>query len=148
MDPLAANQPMLDHAVARLHALVTGLAADGFGTERVILLGFSQGACLVTEYAVRHAKRYGGIIAFTGGLIGPPGATWNFGGSFAGTPVFLGTSDVDEWVPESRVAETGKVMSALGARVTIEVYPGRDHSVSDAEVAHARDLIRNAAAGF
>ena len=101
---------------ALLHGLVGDLGTHGFGPRRIVLLGFSQGACLVTEYAVRHATRYGGIIAFTGGLIGPPGSSWNFGGGFDGAPVFLGTSDVDEWVPASRVAETAEVLTGLGAR--------------------------------
>jgi predicted esterase len=147
MEPLAGNQPMLDHALECLKRLVTGLAADGFDPGRIVLLGFSQGACLTTEYAVRNARRYGGIVAFTGGLIGPPGTSWDFGGGFEDTPVFLGTSDVDEWVPAPRVVETAKLMSKLGARVTMEIYPGLDHSVCDDEIRRARDLIRGIRAG-
>ena len=145
MEPLVANQPMLDHALESVHTLVTGLGADGFSPDRIVLLGFSQGACLVAEYAVRNARRYAGIVAFTGGLIGPPGSTWNFGGSFEGTPAFLGTSDVDEWVPASRVLETEKILSARGARVELEVYPRMEHVVCDDEIRRARKLISGAA---
>jgi predicted esterase len=147
MEPLDANQPMLDHALERVDTLVAELAAHGFDPARIALLGFSQGACLVTEYAVRNARRYAGIVAFTGGLIGPPGSTWNFGGGFSGTPVFLGTSDRDEWVPETRVRETARVMSGLGARVELEVYPDMDHRVCDAEICRARELLAATRAG-
>lgn len=146
MEPLAMNQPMLDYALERLDTLVSGLARDGFGPDRIVLLGFSQGACLVTEYAVRNAKRWGGIVSFTGGLIGPPGSAWEFGGGFGGTPVFLGTSDVDEWVPEPRVRETASVMAGLGARVTLEVYIGRGHVVCEDEIRLTRRLIQAAMA--
>jgi predicted esterase len=142
MAPLAMNQPMLDYALERLDTLVSGLATDGFDPGSIVLLGFSQGACLVTEYAVRNATCWGGIVAFTGGLIGPPGSAWQFGGGFGGTPVFLGTSDVDEWVPEPRVRETASVMAGLGARVRLEVYVGMDHVVCDDEIRCARNLIQ------
>ena len=141
MEPLSSNQPMLDHALDRLRTLVAGLASEGFEPGRILLMGFSQGACLVSEYAVRNACRWGGVVAFTGGLIGPPRSAWDFGGNFGGTPVFLGTSDVDEWVPAARVIETAKVMSDLGARVSLEIYRGMDHVVCDDEIRRARDLI-------
>lgn len=146
MEPLEKNQPWLDYALERLDTLVSELAANGFGAGRVVLLGFSQGACLVTEYAVRNARRWGGVVAFTGGLIGPPGSAWKFGGDFAGTPVFLGTSDLDEWVPEPRVRETAKVMAALGADVSLKVYPAMEHVVCEDEIRRARRLFEAALA--
>jgi predicted esterase len=146
MEPLEKNQPWLGYALERLDTLLSELAANGFGARQVVLLGFSQGACLVTEYAVRNAKRWGGVVAFTGGLIGPPGSAWKFGGDFAGTPVFLGTSDLDEWVPEPRVRETAKIMTALGADVSLKVYPAMEHVVCKDEIRRARRLFEAALA--
>jgi len=142
MDPLESNQPRLDQALERVDSLAARLMGNGVVCKSIVLLGFSQGACLVSEYAVRHARRYGGIIALTGGLIGPAGSQWDFPGSFHGTPVFLGTSDADEWVPVARVQETGHVMAGMGADVELKIYPGLEHIVNDDEVAQARKLIR------
>ena len=144
MDALELNQPRLDQALECVHALVSGMLLKSFAAAQIVLLGFSQGGCLITEYAVRNAQRYGGIIAFTGGLIGPPGTRWNFQGGFDWTPVFLGTSDVDEWVPESRVRETAKVMERMGAAVNLKIYPGMGHIVDDDEIDEARLIIQRA----
>ena len=141
MAPLEENQPGLDHALERIDTLVEELIARGFDTPRIALIGFSQGACLVTEYAIRHARRYGAVIGLTGGLIGPPGTRWEFGGDMQGTPVLLATSDVDEWVPVSRVQESAAVFRARGASVQVHVYPGMDHIVNDDEVAETRRLL-------
>jgi len=144
MQPLVSNQPRLDQALERLDTLMAGLMHDRVDSSRIVLLGFSQGACLVSEYAVRNARRYGGIIALTGGLIGPPGTQWNYPGSFRGTPAFLGTSDADEWVPVARVQETAGVMQRMGAAVELVVYPGMEHVVNDDEIVRARNLIKRA----
>ena len=144
MESLESNQPRLDQALERLGTLVAQLMGNGVDCERIVLLGFSQGACLVSEYAVRNARRYGGIIALTGGLIGPPGSQWNHPGSFRGTPTFLGTSDVDEWVPVARVQETARVMAGMGAGVELKIYPGLEHLINDDEIAQARKLITRA----
>jgi predicted esterase len=147
MAPLAENQPWLDHAFARVDALVASLGAEGFSKERVVLLGFSQGACLVLEYAARTGGRYGAVVAFTGGLIGPPGTIWTGGAGLEGTPVFLGTSDVDEWVPVSRVEETAEALKALGADVELRVYPGMEHVICDDEIEAARRILRDVGNG-
>ena len=144
LDPIASNQPRLDQALKRLDTLVSEQVQRGIGPERIVLLGFSQGGCLVSEYAVRNPRRYGGIIVFTGSLIGPPGTQWTYPGAFHGTPAFLGTSDIDEWVPVARVQETAQVMRNLGAEVELMVYPGLEHLVNDDEIALARKLIRRA----
>lgn len=144
MEPLATNQPRLDQALECVGTLVAELTAVGIDTRRIVLLGFSQGACVVSEYAVRNARRYGGIIAFTGGVIGPPGTRWDYPGRFDGTPILLGTSDVDEWVPMARVQETARVMRGMGAEVEEIVYPGMDHIVNDDEIARAHNLIKRA----
>ncbi len=98
---------MLDH-------LVADVSAAGIPKDRIVLLGFSQGACLTAEYAVRHADRYGGLLIFSGGLIGPPGTTWDYPGSFGGTPVFLGCSDVDAHIPKQRVERKRRGARAHG----------------------------------
>ena len=126
---------------ADIAALVEGVVAKGVPREKIAMLGFSQGACLTAEFAVRHPARYGGIIAFTGGLIGPPGTVWNERGSFDGTPVFLGCSDVDAHVPQSRVDETAEVFARMGATVDKRIYPGMAHIVNDDEIEAARAIL-------
>src|SRR6185503_6913779 len=107
-----------------------------------LLLGFSQGACLTCEFVLRHPRRYGGAIAFTGGLIGEPGTSWDsIQGSLDGTPVFLGSSDVDAHVPASRVLDTEQVFTRMHANVTRRLYPGMGHLVNDDEIAIAREMI-------
>jgi predicted esterase len=139
--PLRANEPWLSSALAVIGALVERLAAEGFPPERVGLAGFSQGACLATEFAARNARRYGCVIGLSGGLIGPPGTPRAYPGSLDGTPVFLGCSDVDAHIPLERVRETTAVLSALGATVDERIYPGMDHTVNDDEIEAASALL-------
>jgi predicted esterase len=141
------NQPGLDSALATLRGIVDDVMAKGVPPERIVLLGFSQGACLTSEFAARHARRYGGVIAFTGGLIGPPGTAWNYPGSFDGTPVFLGCSDVDHHVPKTRVDETAEVFTRMGASVDQRIYPGMAHIVNDDEIAAAQEILDAVVAG-
>jgi predicted esterase len=135
--PLGANEPHLGSALGVVDALLGTLGE----LERVVLGGFSQGACLAAEYALRHPRRYGGLLLYTGGAIGPPGTQWPARGSFAGTPAYLGTSDPDAWVPVERVRETAALLRAQGAEVTLQVFPGMDHMVGDAEIAAGRALL-------
>lgn len=135
------NEPGLSSALHMLAGLVSDVVARGVPRERIVLLGFSQGACLTAEFAASHAARYGGVVIYTGGLIGPPGTTWTYGGSFDGTPVFLGCSDVDAHVPKARVDESADVFTRMGAAVTTRVYPGMGHVVNDDEISVARDLL-------
>lgn len=139
--PRAQNQPWLDRALARVEALVGALGRLGHAPERLALVGFSQGACLAAEYVLRHPRRWGALIAFTGGLIGPPGLRWPAGGDLVGTPVLLATADPDAWVPVSRVRETAEVFRAMGATVDERVYPGLEHAVNDEEIEAARALL-------
>jgi predicted esterase len=135
------NEPDLTSALAMLDGLVVDLVARGVRKEAIVLLGFSQGACLAAEFAVRHPARYGGVVVFSGGLIGPPGTQWDHDGSFAGTPIFLGCSDVDAHVPAHRVVETAEVFAYMGADVTTGVYAGMGHLVNDEETAAARRIM-------
>jgi predicted esterase len=144
----ATNEPFLSSALGVIDRLVTDLAAKGITRERVILLGFSQGACLASEFAVRHPARYGGVIAFSGGLIGPPGTTWDeTAGSFDGTPVFLGCSDIDPHIPKDRVDDSAAVLTRMGAAVTERIYPRMGHLVNDDELAFARSVMEQVVKG-
>jgi predicted esterase len=145
---LAANEPYLSSALAVIDRLAADLAVAGIPRERVMLLGFSQGACLASEFAVRNPSRYGGVIAFSGGLIGPPGTKWDEkAGTFGGMPVFLGCSDVDPHIPKTRVDESAGVFTRMGAQVTERIYPGMGHQVNDDELAFARSLMTQVLAG-
>jgi len=103
MAGIASNEPGLSSGLGVLESLLERIQAAGIPRSRIVLLGFSQGACLTAEFAVRHASRFGGVVVFSGGVIGPPGTRWDDAGRFDGTPVFLGCSDQDSHVPESRV---------------------------------------------
>lgn len=139
--PIEANQPFLDSALRRVELLVNDLLARGVASEKIALLGFSQGACLTCEFVARYPRRYGAVIAFTGGLIGPPGTPRNYAGSMAGTPVFLGCSDIDPHIPLDRVHETRDVFTALGASVDERIYPGMGHTINRDELEAARNLV-------
>jgi predicted esterase len=109
--------------------------------DRIALLGFSQGACLALEYAARNARRYGALIGWSGGLIGPDGTPRDYPGSLAGTPVFLGCSDIDPHIPADRVRLTGDVLTRLGGEVDLRLYPGMGHTVNADEIARTRELM-------
>ena len=144
--PLAQNEPHLSDALTTVGAAFAQLATDGYPPERIALIGFSQGGCLALEYAARNAKRYGAVAGLSAGLIGPPGTPRDYAGSFAGTPVFLGCSDIDAHVPLARVHETRDVLGRMGAAVTERIYPGMGHTVNADEVAHVRSMLAGLAA--
>jgi predicted esterase len=135
------NEPGISSGVWVLEQLVQHVVRAGVRKDRIVLLGFSQGACLTSQFAASHADRYGGVVLYSGGLIGPPGTTWNYPGSFGGTPVFLGCSDVDAHVPKTRVDESAAVFQRMGATVTERIYPGMGHLVNEEEIAFTRTLL-------
>lgn len=141
MAPLERNRPHLDSALAAVDRIVSELASEGVPRQRVAILGFSQGACLALEYAVRHPARYDAVIAFSGGLIGSPGTTWEDGGSLASTPVLLGCGDRDPHIPIARVRETAEAWRARGGIADLRVYPGMGHAVNADEMDGARALL-------
>ena len=141
LSPTEANQPYLDSALNKIDAVVSDLLARGVPSERVAILGFSQGACLTSEYVARHPRRYGAVMGLTGGLIGPPGTAPNYAGSLAGTPVFLGTSDPDPHVPFERVKETESVLARLGGKVEVRRYAGMPHTINQEEVDVCRAML-------
>lgn len=141
MAPTEQNEPGITSGLAAIHRLVEEVEGKGIPKSRIILLGFSQGACLASTYAVSHAKRFGGVIVYSGGLIGRPGTRWDCEGSLEDTPVFLGCSDVDSHVPATRVHESAEVFRWMGAEVTERIYPGMGHLVNEEELAFTRDLM-------
>lgn len=139
--PLAQNEPYLSSALARLAGLLADVTAAGIPPERVVWAGFSQGACLAAEFVARHARRYGGVLLFSGGLIGPPGTPRDYEGALAGTPVFLGCSDRDAHIPLARVEETAEALARLGAAVDKRIYPRMGHTINDDEIRAAAALV-------
>lgn len=135
------NEPWLSSALRTVGRTLDRIRDAGIPTERTVLLGFSQGACLAVEYAARNPRRYGGLVVLSGGLIGPPDITRDYTGCLDGTPVFIGCSDRDPHIPLERVHETSSVLTSLGATVTEEIYPNMGHGVVPDELDQVRDLI-------
>jgi phospholipase/carboxylesterase len=140
MEPLESNEPWLSSALETVGRMLA-LVEEHLPAESVILLGFSQGACLALEFAARNACRYGGLVGFSGGLIGPDDTVRDYPGSLEGTPVFLGCSDVDPHIPAKRVLETAEILERLGGKVTVKLYPGLGHEVNADELDHLRQLM-------
>lgn len=138
--PLESNEPYLSSALDVLETLLARVE-ETVPAQRVVLLGFSQGACLALEFAARHARRYGGVVGLSGGLIGPDGTPRDYPGAFEGTPAFLGCSDVDPHIPKERVLEAGDVLERMGAKVTLRLYPGMGHTVSQDELDAVRAIV-------
>ena len=139
--PLASNEPWLSSALAVIPALITQIEVAGIPTERIVLLGFSQGACLTLESVARHAKRYGAAIGLSGGLIGPEGTPRNYKGSLASTPVFLGCSDRDFHIPKQRVEESAVILRNLGGEVDARIYPNMGHTVNRDEISAVKNIL-------
>ncbi len=140
--PLERNEPWLSSALARVGQVLTMVADAGIPMASTYLFGFSQGACLVLEYAARHAPYCGGVIGLSGGLIGPDGSPRNYAGDMNGAPVFLGCSDLDPHVSKERVIESASVFRRLGADVTLRLYPNMGHTVNDDEIEFVSQLLK------
>ncbi|MFM9436834.1 phospholipase/carboxylesterase [Janthinobacterium sp. CG_23.3] len=141
MAPLAANQPSLDYAIDCVDAAVRVLLGRGFDASRIVFMGFSQGACLAAHYVYTHPAAWGGLVALSGGLIGPPGQLPRPPARALTMPVLLGASDADSWIPLPRVQETAALFRAAGATVDLRVYPGMPHQTNDDETQAARALL-------
>jgi predicted esterase len=142
--PTERNEPYLSSALRTVADLVAQVGEHGIPPERIALMGFSQGACLALEAAARNARRYAAVIGFSGGLIGPPGTSFDFAGSLDGTPVFLGCSDVDPHIPKERVEKSAVALERLGAAVDVRLYPGMSHTVNRDELEAARTILDDA----
>lgn len=143
MAPVSANEPWLSSAIDTVHELINEVMSSGIPAENIYLAGFSQGACLTLESAARKAQRYGAIIAFTGGLIGETIDPKNYQGDFAGTPILISSGDPDPHVPVSRVHESEAILKEMGAQLTVKLYPGRQHTITNLEVQDAATQIAN-----
>jgi len=139
--PLASNEPGISSGLAVIAALFEHLTDAGIGPERTILLGFSQGACLSLEFATRNARRYGGVAALSGGLIGPDGTKWDYPGSFQGTPIFLGCSESDMHIPKERVELSAQILQQQGGSVTARLYPHMGHTINEDELEAVRTMM-------
>lgn len=138
---LAENQPALDAAIAQYETVISGLLDEGAPLGRIVIGGFSQGACLTAEYLSRHPRRFGAALLWTGGLIGPAGRTWPPQPALQGLPVYLSTSKVDPFVPASRVTETANWLKASGALPELDIFETREHIVSDEEIDRGRRIV-------
>ena len=139
--PLESNEPYLSSALEVLSSLLAKVHGS-MPYEKIVLLGFSQGACLTLEFAARNARRYGGVIGLSGGLIGPDSTPRDYAGSFDGTPAFLGCSDVDPHIRKDRVIEAAEVFERMGAHVTMRLYPNMAHTVNEDEIEEVRKIVQ------
>lgn len=142
MAPFERNQPYLDQSLDKLLATHKALNDKGIMDEDIFWTGFSQGACLMLEYCTRHACRFGGLAAFSGGLVGPEGTTWDYPGSFEGTPIYMGCADPDFHIPKARFEETAELLaSRYGANVKTKLFPGMGHTISETELWQAQEWV-------
>ena len=140
--PIAQNERGIESAFGVVSRLIEALHVDGVESRRIGLLGFSQGACLILEYAARNAKGYAAVVGLSGGLIGPPGTPRNYIGSFARTPVFLGCSDEDPHIPLERVRESAHVFRRMDANVDERIYTRMGHTVNRDEMDAIHHMLR------
>jgi phospholipase/carboxylesterase len=141
MAPIEENEPWLSSALAKVSSLIKLAVEAGLSLEKIFLCGFSQGACLSSEFVARNPARYGGLIAFTGGLIGPPEADLRHPGNLAGMPALFSSGDPDPHVPWSRVLASAEQFTAMGAEVKTQRYQGRPHTVFPQEIKAGRELL-------
>jgi predicted esterase len=139
--PINQNEPYLSSALQAVADAVKQANAAGIANQQIIIGGFSQGACLASEFVARTGVRFGGLLVFSGGLIGPPGTPRNYQGNLAGMPVFLGCSDVDFHIPEERVHETADVLTRMGATVDKQIYANMGHTIIQDELDRAQQIV-------
>lgn len=141
LTPPAENEPWLSSALSLLSGVVADVTNSGIPQDKIYFLGFSQGACLTLEFVTRNATKYGGVVAFTGGLIGDKIYPENYQGDFYATPIFIGTSDPDPHVPVERVRATEGILKKMNAAITVKVYPGLGHTINQDEIDLASKLV-------
>lgn len=140
--PTVQNEAGISSGLQVLQDVLTRLVDEGMNPKQIILLGFSQGACLASEFVARHPQKLGGLVAFSGGLVGPEVNFNDYEGTIQQTPVFLGCSNVDPHIPKERVDETEAVFKKLGGDVTKRIYKGMGHTVNDDEINFVRGLLK------
>ena len=146
MAPVAQNEPWLSSALTLLQAQVDELVQSGKKRENIYFLGFSQGACLTLEFTARNANRYGGVVAFTGGLIRDKINNDNYKGNFGNTPIFIGSSNPDPHIPVERVYASSNILRDMGANVVEKVYAGMGHTINNDEIEQVNQLMFNSTA--
>ena len=139
--PLEANEPDLSSALAFIDGLAKDARERDFSDQQIAFGGFSQGACLASEYVARNARKYAGLFIFSGALIGPKDMPRNYPGSFDNMPVFTGGSDVDLWVSYDLIKDTVKVFEKMGANVDLRIYPGMAHTINQDEIDSVRAML-------
>lgn len=144
LSPLERNEPDLTFALERVDTLVNKLLSSGKSLDQIVLAGFSQGACLASEYVIRNPRRYGGLVVLSGGWIGPQNTSRTSDADLDGMPVFIGCSDIDQFIPESRVRETASLFEAMKASVDLQIYSGMDHTVNTDEISRVNNLLKQA----
>ena len=140
--PRQQNEPGVTSGLNVVDGLVKQIVESGISTEKIMFLGFSQGACLASEYAARNPQRFGGVMVLSGGLIGTDEELTGYEGDLAGTPVFLGCSDVDAHIPLERVHQSSAIFEKLGAAVDERIYPGMAHTINAEEIDAVRDYMQ------
>ena len=146
--PREQNEPFLSSALSRVAVALQLATQAGIAPSRIAFCGFSQGACLATEFVARHPQRYAGLLAFTGGLIGPLDEPIDLDGDLEGTPVLLSSGDPDPHVPWQRVTQSAKLLAGMGATVTTRRYEGRPHMVLPEEVLDGKAILQSTAASL
>ena len=141
--PPYTNEPWLSSALSLIDDITGDITGNGVDYNNIYFLGFSQGACLTLEFVTRNARKYGGVVAFTGGLIGDKIYEQNYSGDFESTPVFIGTSDPDHHVPVQRVLDSAKVLKGMNAVVTEKIYKNMGHTINEDEIETVNNLIFN-----
>lgn len=139
--PTQQNEPWLTSALNLLEEVVLDLTKAGIAKEDIYFLGFSQGACLTLEFTARHAAKFGGVVAFTGGLIGEHLEEENYSGDFFKTPIYISTGNPDAHVPLQRVQESVAVLKQMNAEVDLQVYTGRPHTITEQEIVRVNEFI-------
>jgi predicted esterase len=142
LNPIHQNEPGLSSGLQAIGEVLAQVKVAGIPAEKVIISGFSQGACLASEFVARNPQRYGGLLVFSGGLIGPPGTPRTYAGSLDGTPIFLGCSTADFHIPEERVHESAAVFERMGAEVTKRLYPNMGHTIIQDEIDEAQKIVQ------
>jgi len=148
LDPMASNEPYLSSALASVGRAVNSVLDAGIPPHRIILVGFSQGACLTLEFAARNAQRYGGVAALAGALVGDDADARKDAGDFAGTPILLACGDNDDHIPEAKVRKAATMLTAQGAAVDMRIYPGVTHTIVGDQIEALRVMVDTVRAGI
>jgi len=144
LSPLERNEPDLSYALERVDTLINRIVSSGKRLDQIVLAGFSQGACLASEYVIRNPRRYGGLVVLSGGWIGPQNTTRTSDADLDGLPVFIGCSDIDQFIPVSRVEETAALFESMRADVRLSIYAGIGHTVNADEIMQINTLLKQA----